>query len=571
MGCAASSGTGAVTVPVPDTTTPAPPPPESSKRGVTFAEVGDESNDFSAERLAADEEELANAEWSDPTARYQQRPHATSLAFKPFRVDTSTASIAANDPSEDRIDTRDSAAETIVALFDGHGGQHASEFCKRNTLKLFDKARDEGLDVPAALAACIERSEAKFLDLAARAHKRGHSKPMLTGTCALIVHVDKLARSMNVLNVGDSRAVLAERDDSGILSALPLSFDHSARSDYERHRLASQFPGSKDLVREEFDPYSGTCHYSVHGLSMFTRSIGDFELKHQFACEFFNAAVSKERQIPVPDEATPWISHEPHIMFRQLHHRHEFVVQACDGLWDEMSSDTAVYLVGHFFDNHPSATGDEAAAFLLQRALMLVVNRLQIEEPELGVKTVDELMAMPPGKQGRRALHDDISVAVFRFVVAENEPKLPAKRPDRTDSMIVQGPTLRRGRRSDSFSTVTEEVAESLRASTEIDVGAGGSAGSALSPPSRAKLQARRQGEMAAMEQDGALLDMEVLAMASDGVSSDADDVGNHTGHTSAESPIPQHDFGIDAVNAATAAVEMERIMAEAATEVATG
>ena len=569
MGCAASSGTGAETVPVPDTTAPAPSPLAPPKKSVTFSEVGDDEEEFSAERLAADEEELANAEWSDPTARYQQRPHATSLAFKPFRVDTSTASVAANDPSEDRIDIRESTAETIVALFDGHGGQHASEFCKRNTLKLFDKARDEGLDVPAALAACIERSEAKFLDLAARAHRRGHSKPMLTGTCALIVHVDKLARSMNVLNVGDSRAVLAERDDSGILSALPLSFDHSARSDYERHRLASQFPGSKDLVREEFDPYSGTCHYSVHGLSMFTRSIGDFELKHPFACEFFNSAVSKERRVPVPD-GRPWISHEPHIMFRQLHHRHEFVVQACDGLWDEMSSDTAVYLVGHFFEKHPSATGDEAAAFLLQRALMLVVNRLQIEEPELGVKTVDELMAMPPGKQGRRALHDDITVAIFRFVVAENEPKLSAKRPDRTDSMIVQGPKLRRGRRSDSFSTVTEEVAESLRASSEIDMDAGGIAGSALSPSSRAKLQARRQGEMAAMEQDGALLDMEVLAMASDGEGTDADDAGNHTGHT-AEPAVPQHDVGIDAVNAATAAIEMERIMAEATAEEAAG
>ena len=27
-------------------------------------------------------------------------------------------------------------------------------------------------------------------------------------------------------------------------------------------------------------------------------------------------------------------------MFRQLHHKHEFCIAACDGLWDEMSSDT---------------------------------------------------------------------------------------------------------------------------------------------------------------------------------------------------------------------------------------
>ena len=75
---------------------------------------------------------------------------------------------------------------------------------------------------------------------------------------------------------------------------------------------------------------------------------------------------------------------------------------------------------------------------------------------------------------------------------------------------------------------------------------------------------------MAAMEQDGALLDVEVLAMASDGKGSDAEDAGNHTGHT-AEPPVPQYDVGIDAVNAATAAIEMERIMAEATAEEAAG
>ena len=50
----------------------------------------------------------------------------------------------------------------------------------------------------------------------------------------------------------------------------------------------------------------------------------------------------------------------------------------------------------------------------------------------------------------------------------------------------------------------------------------------------------------------------------------EADDAGNHTGHT-AEPAVPQHDVGIDAVNAATAAIEMERIMAEATAEEAAG
>lgn len=70
--------------------------------------------------------------------------------------------------------------------------------------------------------------------------------------------------------------------------------------------------------------------------------------------------------------------------------------------------------MGHFFKLNPKATGNEAAEFLLARALRLVVKRLQKEEPQLGVDTVEQLMELPPGKQGRRAMHDDISIAVIR-------------------------------------------------------------------------------------------------------------------------------------------------------------
>ena len=92
-------------------------------------------------------------------------------------------------------------------------------------------------------------------------------------------------------------------------------------------------------------------------------------------------------------------------------------IAACDGLWDEMSSDTAVYLVGHFFKLNPKASGNEAAEFLLAQALKLVVKRLQAEEPQMAIDTVEQLMALPPGKDGRRALHDDISIAVIRYVL----------------------------------------------------------------------------------------------------------------------------------------------------------
>jgi serine/threonine protein phosphatase PrpC len=312
MGCAASSG-GAVGDPSKPTSTP--------ERNVTFGSGAEQTpaqptpeqrqlntgDDFFAGGLAPDDEEGADTEYDDPVQRYQGRPHATSLSQKPFRVAVSTAEVAANAPCEDRMEVRDTgetAGQTIIGLFDGHGGASASQFCVERTLDFFMTARDEGMDVAKALSACVSRSEEGYLAQCRARHAKRDSRGVLAGTCALIVHVDKLARAISVANVGDSRAVLAERDSFGILSASPLSFDHSAQSDYERHRLVSTFgeaagkAGGGAIVHEEFDEYVGDYNRTVHGLTMFTRSIGDFELKHNFAAEFFNGLVPEDKELP---------------------------------------------------------------------------------------------------------------------------------------------------------------------------------------------------------------------------------------------------------------------------------
>ena len=303
MGCAASSGgvgeptksstTNGVTPLKPTDSfaqTPEQPTPEQRE-----LHTGD---DFFAGRSEDDPDEVVQ--------RYQGRPHATSLTLKPFRVDVSQSTIAANDPSEDRLDIRemgDTAGQTLVGLFDGHGGTSAAQYCVERTLDLFLAAREEGMDVTQALSAAVSRSEEGYLQRCRERHAKRDSRGVLAGTCALIVHVDKLARAISVANVGDSRAVLAERDSFGILSASPLSFDHSAQSDYERHRLASTFGNpAKPIVHEEYDEYAGDYNRTVHGLTMFTRSIGDFELKKQFAAEFFNGLVPEEKELPMVDE-----------------------------------------------------------------------------------------------------------------------------------------------------------------------------------------------------------------------------------------------------------------------------
>lgn len=55
------------------------------------------------------------------------------------------------------------------------------------------------------------------------------------------------------------------------------------------------------------------------------------------------------------------------------------------------------------------------AEHLVQFALVKILRRLQVEEPDLGLKDVDHLTSIPPGGSGRRGLHDDITVTVLVF------------------------------------------------------------------------------------------------------------------------------------------------------------
>ena len=121
-----------------------------------------------------------------------------------------------------------------------------------------------------------------------------------------------------------------------------------------------------------------------------------------------------------------------------------------------------MYLVGHFYRKHPKATDDEAAEFLLAQALNLVVQRLENEEPEMGIDTVEKLKSLPPGKQGRRGVHDDITIAIIRLKYSE---ETPASTPlGRTESEVKQGPSRLRtfSRESEHDSQIGEMIRQSL-------------------------------------------------------------------------------------------------------------
>jgi len=239
-------------------------------------------------------------------------------------------------------------------------------------------------------------------------------KNLGAGSCAIVAHLNKGSNMITVSNLGDSRCVLGSvRSDSGYLEAVDMSTDHSATTDKERLRVRMEHPDDPTAIQERWDDFVEEYAWFVKNRARFTRSIGDSCMKDVDIAQFYNDHLPRgpPKMLPLPRK--PYISTIAETKRRQIVQGDQFLIIACDGLWDEVSSDQAVSITEKLLAEHgPDAN---IAEQLVRFALVKIVRRLQIEEPDLDIRDVDHLVQIPPGGQGRRGLHDDITVAVLVF------------------------------------------------------------------------------------------------------------------------------------------------------------
>lgn len=118
---------------------------------------------------------------------------------------------------------------------------------------------------------------------------------------------EKVARRLYVANSGDSRSVLSVQGE-----AKPMSYDHKPTNAEENARIVAA-GGFVEFGR-------------VNGNLALSRAIGDFEFKQ-------NADLPPERQIVTAD---------PDIVVHDVTGEEEFLVLACDGIWDCLSNQQVV-------------------------------------------------------------------------------------------------------------------------------------------------------------------------------------------------------------------------------------
>ncbi|KAJ5567534.1 protein serine/threonine phosphatase 2C [Penicillium sp. DV-2018c] len=279
------------------------------------------------------------------------------------------AQLASNSPCEDQFihgkfpSPRKGDNKWMAwAVFDGHSGPQTSELLKErllpfvrhslsrvkltstgNTLpkELVQRAVMEGftnLD-DSIIKTALETSQRE----ASLSEKVKKLVPAYSGSCALLSMYDPTTGALHVACTGDSRAVLGQQRPDGRWEAMPLSVDQTGKNKEEAARLHKEHPGEEDMVKDG----------RVLGLAV-SRAFGDCQWKWpiEFQKDMQRRFYGPAPLVPRYDIRTPpYLTAEPVVTSTEIDTRNpSFLIMATDGLWDMLSSQQAVDLVGKWLE-----------------------------------------------------------------------------------------------------------------------------------------------------------------------------------------------------------------------------
>ena len=177
--------------------------------------------------------------------------------------------------------------------------------------------------------------------------------PAWAGSCALLSVYDPVTSTLHVACTGDSRAVLGQKGD-GKWEATPLSVDQTGSNDDEIARLYREHPGEEEIVKDG----------RVLGM-MVSRSFGDsrwkwpLDVQEDVKQRFYGPS-----PLPAPTynvRTPPYLTAEPVVASTKIDPaKPSFLILATDGLWDMLSSQQGVDLVGKWLESQPGAANSEA-------------------------------------------------------------------------------------------------------------------------------------------------------------------------------------------------------------------
>ncbi|RCV15544.1 hypothetical protein SETIT_3G064500v2 [Setaria italica] len=252
-------------------------------------------------------------------------------------------------------------------------------------------AGEQEQEVLDALARALRSTEAAFF---AEAEERAAECPELAmmGSCVLVVLMK--GADVYVMNVGDSRAVLAQRaaaespppqPDMGELAALQLTMDHSTSVYKEARRIRS----------EHLDDPACIVNDRVKGSLKVTRAFGAGYLKEPR----WNKALLQVFRVNYVGTA-PYVTCRPFLRHHRLGSRDKFMILSSDGLYDYFTNEEVVAQVEAFTSRYPD---EDPAKYLSHEILLRAANQAGMG--------FHELLEVQQGD--RRQYHDDVSIIII--------------------------------------------------------------------------------------------------------------------------------------------------------------
>lgn len=203
----------------------------------------------------------------------------------------------------------------------------------------------------------------------------------LSGCCGSVAHVS--GKEVFVGNVGDTRAVIGQRNSEGQWVAKTLTSDHNAENEAEVARLKSSHPLSehRSLLQNS----------RLLGDLIPLRAFGDIRYKWQLKSltELQSHVGTNYAYHIVPKNyyTPPYLIAEPEVFHHKLSSSDRFMVMASDGLWDCLSNQEVVQIVGDHMEG--KSTRDKFDLVDHSMSLSEINNILEQRKRGLAHKPID--------------------------------------------------------------------------------------------------------------------------------------------------------------------------------------
>ncbi|ORY06327.1 protein serine/threonine phosphatase 2C [Basidiobolus meristosporus CBS 931.73] len=354
--------------------------------------------------------------------RKYEATHLTEARKMP-RFDTSQ--LPSNSPIEDHHTelSNDSSDAWYFGIFDGHAGKHCSQkLASRLVQQVRHDIEKVAADVDQDITELVTQSMIKSFEsldqeivwgslgeVIVNTEKAIHASlpAAVSGSCAIVGYVDIKAMRIYVANTGDSRAVIGSLDSNHNWSPIKMSNDQNTTNKKERERLYAEHPGEESTIISKG---------RVLGSLAPTRAFGDSRYKWSARTQLAvkDHFFPRMRMPPAHYRTPPYVTATPEVLHHQLTSQDRFMVIASDGLFDLLSNDEIVSLVGTYLqqksDSLPNNPNTDRWAYVDDNAATHLIRNA------LGGSSRKELSKMLSAEAPySRNLRDDITVTVIFF------------------------------------------------------------------------------------------------------------------------------------------------------------